>query len=164
MKVLIRPPVPEDEAAYVAASRRSRSLHRPWTRMADTPAQFAAHVERLAQPQNCGMLVCRRDTGALVGAVNITNIVLGPLRSGYVGYCAFAGHERQGLMREGLQLVVRHAFKTLKLNRLEANIQPGNLPSRALAAACGFQLEGYSPRYLKVGGRWCDHERWAIVA
>lgn len=164
MNVLIRPPVPDDEADFLAAGRRSGALHRPWTRMPATTAQFQAHVERMSQPQNCGLLVCRRDTGALVGVINITNIVLGPLRSGYVGYCAFAGHERQGLMREGLALVVRHAFKTLKLHRLEANIQPDNLPSRALAAACGFRQEGFSPRYLKVGGRWRDHERWAIVA
>jgi NADH dehydrogenase [ubiquinone] 1 alpha subcomplex assembly factor 7 len=36
--------------------------------------------------------------------------------------------------------------------------------SIALVKSCGFSLEGYSPRYLKIGGRWRDHERWAIVA
>jgi ribosomal-protein-alanine N-acetyltransferase len=60
--------------------------------------------------------------------------------------------------------VVRHAFRRLRLHRLEANIQPGNAPSVALAKACGFTREGYSPRYLKIAGRWRDHERWAIVA
>jgi ribosomal-protein-alanine N-acetyltransferase len=49
-------------------------------------------------------------------------------------------------------------------SRLEANIQPGNAPSIALLRACGFEKEGYSPRYLKIGGRWRDHERWAIRA
>jgi ribosomal-protein-alanine N-acetyltransferase len=67
-------------------------------------------------------------------------------------------------MREGLQQVVRLAFTTLKLHRLEANIQPENLRSVSLARACGFKKEGYSPRYLKIRGRWRDHERWAILA
>jgi [ribosomal protein S5]-alanine N-acetyltransferase len=91
-------------------------------------------------------------------------MVMGGFRSGFLGYYAFAGHERQGLMREGLLLAVHHAFKQLGLHRVEANIQPANRASIALARSCGFSQEGYSPRYLKIGGPWRDHERWARVA
>ena len=62
-------------------------------------------------------------------------------------------------MTEALTLVLREAFGTQKLHRLEANIQPGNAPSIALVKRLGFELEGMSPRYLKIGGRWRDHER-----
>ncbi|MBI2161785.1 MAG: GNAT family N-acetyltransferase [Candidatus Rokubacteria bacterium] len=65
------------------------------------------------------------------------------------------------LMRASL---VRHAFRRLRLHRLEANIQPRNRASIRLVRRCGFRREGFSPRYLKVFGRWRDHERWAITA
>lgn len=155
------------QQAFLAAVRASRALHRPWVSPPATPEQFAAYAERMQAPGQCGLLVVRQgeaDSLELAGVVNITNMVMGPFCSAYLGYYAFAGFERQGLMREGLAQAVRHAFRTLKLHRLEANIQPGNAASLALVRSCGFSKEGYSPRYLKIGGRWRDHERWAIVA
>ena len=67
-------------------------------------------------------------------------------------------------MREGLILTIRHAFRELRLHRLEANIQPINTRSIALVQSLGFRLEGYSPKYLKISGRWRDHERYALLA
>jgi len=162
--IYVRPPVADDEAAFLAAVRRSRALHRPWTSAPDSAEKFAAWRERMAPPDHHPFLVCRRDDDALVGVINLSNVVLGAFRSGYLGYYAFAGHERQGLMRQGLLAVVRHAFGPLKLHRVEANIQPANAASIALARSCGFEREGFSPRYLKIGGRWRDHERWALLA
>ena len=51
----------------------------------------------------------------------------------------FAGER---LMTEGLRLVLRHAFRKVKLVRLEANIQPGNERSKVLIGGCGFQYQG----------------------
>ena len=88
----------------------------------------------------------------------------GYFQSAYLGYYASARHAGKGLMGEAMALVLDHAFGPLALHRLEANIQPGNAPSIALARGAGFRLEGYSPRYLLIGGRWRDHERYAITA
>lgn len=162
--IRIRHPELKDCSEFLARVRASRELHSPWVAPPSTMAQFTSYVRRMQAPEHCGFLVCHAQTEEIAGVINVNNIVLGLFRSGYLGYYAFAGFERQGLMREGLQAVIRHAFRKLKLHRLEANIQPGNVASIALVRSCGFSKEGYSPRYLKIAGRWRDHERWAIMA
>lgn len=153
-----------DQAEFLAAALRSRKLHHPWVTPPVGPATFQALARRSQGPVNLGYVVRHARTDALVGFINITNIVRGFFQSAYLGYYAFAGHERQGLMRAALRQAIRLAFTELKLHRLEANIQPGNAASIALVRSCGFAKEGYSPRYLKIRGRWRDHERWAILA
>ena len=150
--------------AFLAAVAASGDLHKPWITAPNTPAKFRDFVKRANTPQNQAFVVCRKDDGALVGVINVSNIIRGLFKSAFLGYYAFSGHEGQGLMKEGLRAVVKHAFTKMKLHRLEANIQPGNAPSIALVKACGFRMEGFSPRYLKVRGQWRDHERWAITA
>lgn len=70
----------------------------------------------------------------------------------------------RGLMTEAVGLAVHYAFDPLGLHRVEANIQPGNTRSIALVRRLGFTCEGFSPRYLRSGGEWRDHERWARLA
>lgn len=98
-----------------------------------------------------------------MGVINVSQIFLGAFRSAYLGYYAGARHMGQGYMSEGLRLVIRNAFSKLGLHRLEANIQPANRASLRLVRRAGFRREGFSPRYLKVLGRWRDHERWAVT-
>jgi ribosomal-protein-alanine N-acetyltransferase len=163
-RVLVSPMTRSDGGEFIAAAIGSKRLHAPWVSPPLSRKAYAARVERLQAPKDFAFLVRRRDSGALAGYIDITNVVRGLFQSGYVSYYAFHGQERQGLMTEGLGLVCKLAFRQLKLHRLEANIQPGNTASMALAAACGFRKEGYSPRYLKIRGRWRDHERWALLS
>jgi ribosomal-protein-alanine N-acetyltransferase len=163
-RVYIRAPVAEDCTAFLAGVRRSRALHRPWVAPPATRQAYRDYLERISSPLHWGFLVITEGSGDLVGVININNIICGNFLNGFLGYYAFLPWAGQGLMTGGMMLVLENAFNKLKLHRLEANIQPGNLPSIALAKNCGFTLEGFSPRYLKVRGRWQDHERWAIRA
>jgi ribosomal-protein-alanine N-acetyltransferase len=67
-------------------------------------------------------------------------------------------------MAEGFALALEYAFRQLKLHRVEANVQPANRRSLALVERLGFEREGYSRRYVKIGGRWRDHVRYAVLA
>jgi len=51
----------------------------------------------------------------------------------------------------------------LALRRL-ADVQPRNVRSVGLVRALGFAREGFSRRYLRIGDRWCDHVRYAMLA
>jgi ribosomal-protein-alanine N-acetyltransferase len=169
-RVALRPVGGADEAEFTRLARASAALHHPWMDLPRTAGEFAAYLARFGDPAataapmvSVGLLVCERAGGAIVGGVNINNIVYGRFRSGALGYWAFAPSAGRGYMAEALPLVVGYAFGGLGLHRLEANIQPGNVASIRLVQRSGFRNEGYSPHMLFVDGAWRGHERWAIT-
>jgi ribosomal-protein-alanine N-acetyltransferase len=162
--VRLSPPVEADRGEFLTLMRESRGFHRPWAAVPVDDARFDAYLADARKPDYEPLLVRRSEDGAIVGFFNISQITHGPLQSAYLGYAVGERFAAQGYMREGIEHALRHAFVVLGLHRLEANIQPGNEASLALARAAGFRREGFSPRYLKISGRWRDHERWAILA
>jgi len=160
-RVELTTPGPADQADFLAAMRASRDLHRPWLYPPLTPEAYRAYLARL-DSRKVGFLARRREDGAIVGWLNLSEIVRFGFQNAYIGYSGVAGFSGQGYMTEALDLVLREAFGKLGLHRVEANIQPGNATSIALAKRAGFVYEGISERYLKIGGRWRDHERWAL--
>ena len=163
-RVYLRRPARLDRDQFVSLMRASRSFHRPWATAPTDDDRFAAYLADARRPDFEAMLLCRHEDDAILGFFNLSQIVRRGLQSAYLGYAIGKPFAGQGYMREGIELVLRHAFVTLRLHRVEANIQPGNAASIALAAGAGFRREGFSPRYLKIGGRWRDHERWAILS
>ena len=162
-RVRLVKPSPRWLAPFLAAVRRSRQLHARWVAPPSTPAAYRAYLRRRRRPPQTGYLVCLLGSRELVGVVNVSEIVRGSLQSGYLGYYAFHPYAGRGLMTQGLSLVLDDASRRLRLHRLEANIQPANRASLRLVRRVGFRREGFSPRYLKVLGRWRDHERWAVT-
>jgi ribosomal-protein-alanine N-acetyltransferase len=164
VRVRISPPTEADEAAFLAASRRSRALHGEWVRMPETAEAFAAYLARSREDRRAFFLARLVEGDDIVGFLNLGEIIRGSLDQAFLGYGAMAGHEGKGLMSEAMQLVLSQAFGPMALHRIEANIQPANRGSIALAERNGFRREGFSPGYLKIDGVWRDHERWAINA
>jgi ribosomal-protein-alanine N-acetyltransferase len=163
-RVHIRHPQAGDRDAFLEAVHRSRRLHRPWTHPPSEAETFRSFVRGADTATSQRFLVSMNGGGELVGVANLSQIFHGPFRNAYLGYYAFAPHDGQGLMKEGLQLTIRHAFGPLGLHRIQANVQPENERSIALLRSLGFSEEGYARRYLKIGGRWRDHMLFALLA
>ena len=163
-EVLLRAPTSKDCAEFIALNRASKRFHRSLVSPPITVEQFAVFLNRSNQETSICAFICLVTDSSIIGAISLSQIFRAGFQSAYLGYYVGAQYAGQGHMTEALQLLLRYAFKDLKLHRLEANIQPGNIASIALVKRAGFTLEGYSPRYLKICGRWRDHERWAILA
>lgn len=159
--LLCEPEASDTDELFELISTSLDFLH-PWIYPPQDRKSCAEYLQNLTGERHRGWLLCRRG-GAILGVIRLTEIVRGVFQSGYLGFYLGAPCSGRGYMSEGLALVLSVAFRQLKLHRLEANIQPGNHRSIALVRRLGFKKEGLSRRYLKIGGRWRDHERWAIL-
>lgn len=162
--VYLTAPTKDAADAFVAMTTASRAFHEPWVYPATDERRYRAYLDRFERGTAFGFLVVRNEDDALAGVININDIVMGGFRCGSLGYYGNAMYAGRGFMTEGLALVLDQAFTALQLHRLEANIQPGNVASLALVQRLGFRKEGFSPAFLKIGGVWRDHERWAVLA
>ena len=163
-RVMLLPAARRDRADFVAAMRASAELHRPWISPPLDDDAFDAVLARARGESFEFLLVRRRADGAIAGYFDVSQIIRGPLQSAFLGYGGVARWSGAGYMTAALRLVVERAFTDLALHRIEANVQPGNAPSIALVERVGFVREGFSESYLKIGGRWRDHVRFAIRA
>lgn len=163
-RVLLRSPRVADCEEYLRVVRASRDLHFPWIDPATTEDDFHRWLARNRSEEYDALFVVSKGDGHLVGCFNLSQIFRGSFQNAYLGYWVGREDARRGLMSEALGLVLDHAFGTLGLHRVEANIQPQNTASRGLVRGMGFRREGFSLRYLQVGDAWRDHERWAITA
>lgn len=163
-RVRLAKPCAADCREFIRAMADSRAFHHPWVSAPCDAAAWRRYLDRLERDNEAGFLVRRLADNVLCGVVNLNIITYEALCSAYLSYYAVADQAGRGYMKEGLQLLIRRAFGEMGLHRLEANIQPDNERSIRLVESLGFECEGYSPRYLKVNGKWRDHERWALLA
>lgn len=146
------------------ANRASRDFHHPWVVAPTDAAGFAAYRKRAASDDTAAFLAFTVDDHQLVGAINLNHITRRNFLNAHLGYYANVALAGQGFMTAAMRAVVREAFGELGLHRLEANIQPGNEPSRRLVERCGFRHEGLARRLIHIGGQWQDHDRYALTA
>ena len=168
-RVFLRRPGARDREEYIALRQANRKFLRPWEPIMHKgkdefgPVAFDSMLRVARSPRYCKLLVCLKDTGQLIGSVNLNCIAPQPFLSTTIGYWIGKAWTHNGLMTEAVNLIVKHAFTNLKLHRVEANIMPVNAVSLALIKGCGFRFEGLAKRYLQINGKWSDHERWAMT-
>lgn len=109
------------------------------------------------------LFIERRNDGALLGAITLDNIRMGPNQSAEVGYWMGGAYQRQGFMLEALVAVLHFCFEDRGISRVTAACLPENDASRGLLEKAGFKYEGVSKAYLEINGHWQDHVIYAAL-
>lgn len=162
-KVFLRYIQKEDAAEFIALNLASRAFHRGLVSPPIDTESYEKYLARNASESDERFFICLKENKKIAGSINLSQIFLGNFCNAYLGYFVGAGFAGKGLTTEAIRLILRLAFKDLKLHRIEANVQPQNHASIAVLRKNGFTKEGFSRRYLKINKRWRDHERWAII-
>lgn len=108
-------------------------------------------------------ITLKEDSRRIIGSIALSNLVRGAFQSCHLGYQLDGAHAGQGFMTEAVKRIVAFGFEDLHLHRIEGNVIPRNLASRAVLEKCGFVSEGLSKKYLKINGRWEDHIHYVIL-
>jgi len=150
---------------------RNRKFLSEWEPFKDQEFYKIGNVKKMIIAQENEMLINKswyfyaflKENGRLIGNINITNIVLGPFLSCYLGYKLDYECINKGYMTEAVKEIIHFCFNVLKLHRIEANVIPRNIPSKRVLEKLNFESEGISKKYLKINNKWEDHEHYVLL-
>ena len=107
--------------------------------------------------------IARREDDLVIGTCTLFRIEREHRRA-ELGYILRRDHWGRGLANEALTAIVNHAFGTLALHRLEADIDPRNAASIRSVERLGFKPEGHLRERYFVAGEIQDSLIYGLLA
>ncbi|MER2605638.1 MAG: GNAT family protein [Siculibacillus sp.] len=169
--IVLRAPASGDFDAWVDLRRQSRDFLAPWEPIWPdddlSRPSYRRRLRRWAEESRGGLtfpwFLFDEIDGRLLGGLTLAQVRRGVTQTGTIGYWMGAPHAGRGLMTGAVLALARHAFRDLRLHRLEAACLPDNEPSIRLLRKVGFTREGYARAYLHIAGEWRDHLLWGLL-
>ncbi len=150
--------------ALVDTNRNHLRPWMPWVEatkvVEDTEAFLESQLAQFATGEGltAGVWVGDRIAG-VVGTLRINWLD----RRVEIGYWVGAEFEGCGLMTESARLLVGHLLGEVGLNRVEIRCAVENTRSNRVPERLGFTLEGVEREAHRVGNRFHDMNRWAML-
>jgi ribosomal-protein-serine acetyltransferase len=150
--------------ALVEANRERLRRWLPWPDANQTPADSRAYILWMRAQARAGLGLSFglwwRDQ--LVGVAGF-NWIDGANRSAAIGYWLAQEAEGHGLMTTAVSALLRHGFRTLRLNRIEIRVGVRNRRSRAIPKRLGFRHEGTLRQAEQLADRLVDHAVYGLL-
>ena len=107
--------------------------------------------------------ICIKDTGEMIGNGGFHNWDKRH-RSAELGYWILPEFHKMGYASEAINAMVNHAFRQMKIHRVEAIVESENVASGNLLLKNGFQLEGTRRECEWVNNKFIDLQIFAKLS
>lgn len=134
----------------------------PWTSVANAEASIAQALECYRDQSEVRFGIELVETGVLIGTVNLHHIFPQNRRC-EIGYALASSYWGKGYAGEALGAALDYGFHELRLNRVEADIDPRNAASAAVLERMGFRKEGFMPERWFVHGEMADTINYGLL-
>jgi RimJ/RimL family protein N-acetyltransferase len=125
--------------------------YKTWEQAADATAWLERMQGLAAGGAARQLVIVRNEDKQVIGTALLFKFDEGSQRI-ELGYVIGRTHWRQGYAREALRVLLSHLFASLKVRRVEAEVNPHNEASIALLLSLGFTCEGHlRERWLAKG-------------
>ena len=159
--------VRESDAAGTFAMLANPEVTRYWaeppmTHLDQAHAAVARGLGGYATGDALELAIERRADAALLGRCTLFHFHEASRRA-EIGYVLDRPHWGAGYMHEALCLLIEHAFGTMGLHRVEADIDPRNGASERALARLGFVPEGLLRERWIVAGEISDTAMYGLL-
>lgn len=108
-----------------------------------------------AQSKGIRWIITKKGRDSYIGDIGLHNYVPAHARA-ELGFKLARAYWRQGLMTEAVEGAVTYGFAEMRLNRIEAVVDPRNAASLGMLRNAGFQEEGLLREYEHEPGGFVD--------
>lgn len=108
------------------------------------------------------IMALKEKPGQMIGIVGYWTINPEHHRA-EIGYSLLPEHWRMGYTSEALKRTIDFGFKEMNFHSIQANINPGNDPSRQLLLKHGFVREAYFKENYYFNGQFLDSEVYSLL-
>jgi RimJ/RimL family protein N-acetyltransferase len=154
--------VPALFAMYADAAVMRYWSNAPFTHIEQAQEKFEYHDRGVRAGEFLQWAIVRGDE-TLIGTCSLFELNA-PHRRASFGYALASAYWGQGYALEATQLALAHAFGAMELLRLEADVDPRNVPSLRLLERLGFRREGLLRERWRVAGETQDSAIYGLLS
>jgi ribosomal-protein-alanine N-acetyltransferase len=135
----------------------------PFQFIEEAEEMIKASIEAYLQHTAVNWSITLKGSHEMVGYVSFLKWQREHFRA-EVGYALLPVYQGKGIMSEALGAVIKYGFESMKLHRIEADVNPGNMASIKLLEKFGFHGEAYFRENIFFNGKFVDSVIYGLLA